>query len=413
MMSNVRPHRPSSWVWLLVLFTAAGFFEVFFFGQLGAFTPLYLPRLGVAPAEVPTWVGIIGAVTGLVGIPFLPFWGSLADRYARQPIIVRSYLAHLIAIAGMLIAGNIWVFVIARSISSLALGNTGLMMTTLSERAPQKRLGLAFSILNGAPPLGAFLGPLVGGAVMDRQGFPPLLVANGILMLIVVLAMALGYRDNFRGTNRGPLLGMAAESVRIIVRTARLRTFFIAMFLMYSGWMLVMTYAPLAIVARYEGPDPATAVGVVLGAGGVTTLILSPLVGALADKIGRWRVLFAGVGLAVLLWPLPLLTTGLLGFGVAWALINGLVSATSAISFTVLSSSASDDVRGRVMSFAYLPLNLGGTLGPAIGSLVTRGSVFAIFPTAAILTALGVGVLWLAHRQAVQPTLVKASQPSP
>ena len=43
---------------------------------------------------------------------------------------------------------------------------------------------------------------------------------------------------------------------------------------------------------------------------------------------------------------------------------------------------------------------VGFMLGPAIGSVVTRNSVFAIFPTAAVLTALGIGVLWIAARQA-------------
>jgi hypothetical protein len=55
-----------------------------------------------------------------------------------------------------------------------------------------------------------------------------------------------------------------------------------------------------------------------------------------------------------------------------------------------------------VMSFAYLPVNVGYMVGPAIGSVVTRGSVFAIFPTAAVLTALGIGVVWIAARQAVE-----------
>ena len=45
------------------------------------------------------------------------------------------------------------------------------------------------------------------------------------------------------------------------------------------------------------------------------------------------------------------------------------------------------------MSFAYLPVNIGSFLGPALGSLITRSSVFAIFPAAAIFTALGVVLL--------------------
>jgi len=149
----------------------------------------------------------------------------------------------------------------------------------------------------------------------------------------------------------------------------------------------------------YHGDEPGTTVGLVLGAGGLAALMLSPIVGALADRFGHWRVLFVGAGLAVLLWPLPLLTRDLLGFGIAWAAINGLVTAVFAISFTVLSSSAPSEARARVMSFAYLPVNVGFMLGPAIGSVVTRDSVFAVFPTAAVLTVLGIGTLWFSTRQ--------------
>src|SRR5450756_2630770 len=77
----------SSWVWLLILFTFSSFIETIFFGQLGAFTPLYLPRIGVRPEEVTLWTGIIASVSGILGLPFLPFWGALADRYARKPVL--------------------------------------------------------------------------------------------------------------------------------------------------------------------------------------------------------------------------------------------------------------------------------------------------------------------------------------
>jgi MFS family permease len=71
------------------------------------------------------------------------------------------------------------------------------------------------------------------------------------------------------------------------------------------------------------------------------------------------------------------------------------------ISFTVLSNSTTSDVRGRVMSFAYLPVNVGMIIGPSIGAVIARGSVLNIFPTAAVLTAVGVGLLAAAWRQPV------------
>src|SRR5258706_13529439 len=102
-----------NWVWLLALFTLAGFIEAFFWGQMSAFTPLYLPHLGVPPGQVAAWTGIIAAVAGAAGIPFLPFWGALADRYSRQPIIVRSFVVHVVAGLLAVLAGNVWVFLLA------------------------------------------------------------------------------------------------------------------------------------------------------------------------------------------------------------------------------------------------------------------------------------------------------------
>ena len=50
------------------------------------------------------------------------------------------------------------------------------------------------------------------------------------------------------------------------------------------------------------------------------------------------------------------------------------------------------------MTFAYLPVNLGSMVGPAVGTLVTRSSVSAVFPAAAGMMALGVALLVVAKR---------------
>jgi MFS family permease len=218
-------------------------------------------------------------------------------------------------------------------------------------------------------------------------------------MLIVVLALSFGYRDTFVGSNRGPLLGMAWESVRLIWRSRRLRVLFPALFMLFAGWMLAFTYVPLVITALYKGENVGTIVGVVMGAGGLVTVFVGPLIGALADRYGLWRVLFIGAAVEVILWPLPALTRDLVLFAVAWAVLNSVASGVFALSFSVLSGSAPSEIRGRVMSFAYLPVNVGYIIGPAIGSIVTRGSLFAVFPAAAVMTALGIGALVGAYKQ--------------
>ena len=394
----------SSWLWLLALFTVAGLIEASFWSQMVAFTPLFLRELGISgQADIETLTGVIASVSMLVGLPLLPFWGALADRYSRQPVIVRSFVAHFLAGALAMLSGTVWLFVIARSISSFSLGNSGLMMTTLQERVPPGRTGLAFAVMAGASPFGAVIGPLVGGPIVDALGFRTLMGIDAAVMLAVIAAMTFGYRDAFRGTARGPLLGVAAESVRIILRSPRLRLLFPALFLLFAGWMLAYTYTSLVVEALYTG-DPeqlGTTIGWVFGASGLVTILIAPALGATADRFGHWRILFAVAAVAVVLWPLPALTRDLLTFTVLWAILNGVTSSVFSLSFNVLSSSALEETRGRVMTFAFLPVNVGFALGPALGSLVTQTpmGLAAIYPVAGVVTAVGIAVLALAYRR--------------
>ena len=395
----MKPTLRESWVWLLGLYTAASFGETIFWGQMAAFTPLFLRDLGVAAGEVPRLVGIVAAITGAAGIPFLPLWGALADRFSRQPLIVRSFVAYLLAGTVAALAGNVWVFVLGRSLMSLSLGNSGLMLTTLAERTPTNRHGLAFAVMNSAGPSGAFLGPLLGGPVVDHWGFRALLLINLVVMVVIVLALTFGYSDAYRGRSRAPILRMAGESVRITFGTPRLRSLFAALFLLFAGWMLAFNYLPVVVSSLYHGDNPASAIGLVLGGGGLVSLILSPALGWLADRRGHWRILLLGAGLETMLWLVPFWTRDLLRFGVAWAVLSGLAAAVFSISFNVLAGSAAAEVRGRVMSFAYLPVNLGFFLGPALGSRLVELGLFAIFPAAFVLTALGLLALIYARRQ--------------
>ena len=392
----------SSWQWILAIFTLASLIETIFYSQMLAFTPLYLPELGISDeAQILLLVGWITAAANGIGIPFLPFWGALADRFSRKPIIVRSFVVILFAASLAYLARSVWVFFIARAITGFALGNSGLMMTTLSERLPENRQGFGFSIMNSAAPVGAFLGPLSGGWIVDTYGFRTLLLINLVVVSLIVVLLTRGYRDTYRAQEAGRILHMAWDSLRIIGRSRRLMALFPALFMLFGGWMLAFTYIPLVVGDLYTGNDPGTVIGLVIGASGLTTMILGPILGALADRVGAWRVLFIGGITALVLWPMPLLTSTLIPFAIVWSILNGVVSAVFALSFTVMSASAAPSVRGRVMSFAYMPVNIGFMIGAAVGTRITQTSLFNIFPAAALFTAIGLIALAIAYRQQV------------
>jgi len=391
---------------MLVLFGVAGFVEIVAYGQVTAFTPLYLPRLGIPESEIAFWVGAIASFSNFVGLPFLPFWGALADRYGRKPLIIRSFVTAFIALGLAVIAPNVWVFAFSRAFQSLGLGNTGLMLATLAEHAPAARTAFAFGVVNGANPLGAFVGPLIGGPIVDRFGFPTLIAADALAVAGVVALLSFGYGDGFvPRASSGSLLRMAGDGIMLIARSPRLRTLFPALFLLFAGWMLAYIYVPLVVARLYSGSDPATAVGIVLGAGGLGVFVASPAIGAIADRFGRSRTLFAGCAALAAIWLLPYFARDLVTFTIAWAIVNGLAAGLFSVSFTLLSASTGDATRGRVMTFSYLPANMGFVIGPGIGSVIASVDVFLVFPAAAALTALGLAAVVFAWRQ---PVLVEA-----
>jgi MFS family permease len=244
----------------------------------------------------------------------------------------------------------------------------------------------------------------------EKHGCSPGAAAgvDSLLMLLLVLLIAFGYRDTFKGSQQGSLLAMSVDSVRIVARSPRLLALFPALFLVFAGWLLATTYLPLAVERLYSGSSLGTAVGVVLGIGGLVTPFVGPLMGSIADRYGHWRTLLVGLALEVVLLPLPALTHHRYSFSVAWALLNGVASGCFALSFTVLAHSAPSAVCGRVMSFAYLPVNASGLLGPAVRAVVARASIFAVFPAAGAVTLLDVGALALARR----PAPVRANEAS-
>ncbi len=186
-------------------------------------------------------------------------------------------------------------------------------------------------------------------------------------MIGVVLALSLGYLDSVSRQKSGFQFGTwLADSIRVSFQAGRLRTLFFAFFLLYAGWMIVYSYMPVVITSLYTGINPASMIGYILGAGGLLAMILAPIFGSLADRFGYWRILMIGAALETVLWLVPFWTRSLIPFAIIACIISGIAAAVFSISFNVLSSSASPDIRGRVMSFAYLPVNVGFSIGPLL-----------------------------------------------
>ena len=142
-VSEFAAHPKQSWKLLTVLFSLANLLEVAVIAHFVLFTPAFLTTIGFSKAEIDAWTGPIASAGFLAGIWFVPFWGVLADRYGRKPLILRSYYVEVLAMALAAVSHNIWLYLVARSLTGFALGNTGLMYASLTEAAPSNRVAFA------------------------------------------------------------------------------------------------------------------------------------------------------------------------------------------------------------------------------------------------------------------------------
>ena len=118
-------------------------------------------------------------------------------------------------------------------------------------------------------------------------------------------------------------------------------------------------------------------VGVAMGAGSLTSMLLSPLSGRLGDRRGRRPLLLAGA-VVMLVCYLGLALNPGLGAIVAIRLLAGAAEATFVVgAYTAVADIAPEARRGEAMSLVTLASYIGLTIGPVLADLVLGGHRFA------------------------------------
>jgi MFS transporter, DHA1 family, multidrug resistance protein len=388
------PQAKQSWVLLVFLFSMANFLEVAIMAHFVLFTPAFLNTIGFSDADITLWTGPLASAGFLIGIWFVPFWGVFADRYGRKPLILRSYYVEVIAMILAALSQNVWLYLVGRSLTGLALGNTGLMYASLTETAPRNRVALALSLVNGSAPLGSLIGAVLGGIVVTRYSVHLLYWIDTFVAVIIALLLLLFFHETFV-PKPTPRIGiMLGDALRAIIHSPVAMTMFVVSFVYNAAFFFSFSYLPVRI-GEIVGKEAApSTIGYTQGAAGATTFVGSALWGALADRLGHRRLLVFLMLSTMLLW-LPLYAAqDILGITVVWALFNSLNPAVSSIMIAIISLNVPSEKRGSVLSMIYLPLNIAFVIAPITAAFVaTNLEVRSVFLVSAAISLGAVAIL--------------------
>ncbi|PZE11200.1 MFS transporter [Pseudomonas sp. 57B-090624] len=340
-----------------------------FCGGFATFALLYcvqpmMPVLARAFAISATQSSMVLSVSTLALACGLLLTGSLSDALGRKRVMVVSLLcAGLFTLASA--AMQSWEMVLAmRVLVGLSLsGLTAVAMTYLSEEIDPRHTGLAVGLYIGGNAIGGMSGRLVAGVMVDYVSWHWTLATIGTLALIAALVFwrVLPESRHFQArpiTAKNLFGGFALH-----FRDARLPLLFLEAFLLMGSLVTFFNYIGFHLLeAPYQLSQAAVGMLSIVYLSGTYS---SAMVGSLADRVGRQKVLWvvillmlAGFGLT-LLEPLALVLLGMLLF------TFGFFGAHSVASSWVgrRAVQAKGQAASLYQTFYYAGSGIAGTLG--------------------------------------------------
>jgi MFS transporter, DHA1 family, multidrug resistance protein len=382
----------AGWQRLTALFVIASFIETVAFGHLFAFLPLLVRDLGVPEADVPRTVGFLSMSALLFGLPLVPFWGAWAERYSRKLIIVRSAVVEAVMFGLLAFATQIWQLFILVPLVGLNLGNTGVMLAEITDRAPRHRVGFAISLVGTAGPLGFAIGPAIGGLLADQYGVQVLFLLDSLMTTGVTLMLLTLYHERPDRVRSGMrVMALVRRSIIAVVRTPLARGVFVTYFFVLIGQRMVLPFLALYVEELNGTLLIATTVGIVAGAYGLAAAVGAPAAGILGDRVGYRRVLLAAIGLVVVCNVLASLAPSLLGFTIVYAFLGVGFATASSMLFTTLATGLPREVRSAVLNLALVPLYVSGILGSLLATQLlemTDGDIRPLWLVSALFVAM-------------------------
>lgn len=364
-------------------------------------TPL-LPDIrndfGVSIATAGIIVGAFGLARLLIDLPA----GFVSDRVGHRRISVGALVLLLASSLVGLNAGSVGVLILARVGSGFAVGILAtVILSSLSATATPSNRGKVMSLFHVANNVGIAAYPLAGGLVGALIGWrATFAVTFGLTLLAAAILLPVLLRIHPKS---GPAPRAAASDARVLhgrdraVAIAATNAGVVANMINRHGFRNTILPLYAATSLGLGGISIATAIALM----SITGLLVATPGGMLGDRIGRRRVITAGLA-AIAAGDLVFLLTGdLVTFLLAAALI-GFGDFFSSSQTALLSEVVPADLRTKVLGTYRFSADLGAFLGPVVLAAVMD---LASAQAAIVVAAAMLLVASLVARFGVPPTV--------
>lgn len=361
------------WKKNLFVLSIAVFIAGIAFSEIMPFLSLYINTLGnFSHQQLNFWSGIVYSGTFIVSAVVSPWWGKLADKKGRKPMILRAGIGMSVVIACMGLVQNVWQLLLLRMLQGVFAGFISNSNALVATETPKTNSGQALGTIASAITAGTLLGPLVGGALTSIFSYRiTFMITGGLLLLCSILVLFFVHEDDFK-----PVTAKKLDKASGVIKSLRSPHLIFGLLLttliIQAANNSINPIVSLYVRQLLNGHGNVVFIsGVIAALPGIATFLVASRFGALGDKIGTHKIIVAGFIAASIFFFLTAFVRNTVELGI----LRFLVGFSDACLFpqvqTMLTKNSPAAVTGRVFSWNQSAMYIGNIVGPLLGSFVS------------------------------------------
>lgn len=361
------------WKKNLFVLSIAVFIAGIAFSEIMPFLSLYINTLGnFSHQQLNFWSGNIYSGTFIVSAVVSPWWGKLADKKGRKPMILRAGIGMSVVIACMGLVQNVWQLLLLRMLQGVFAGFISNSNALVATETPKTNSGQALGTIASATTAGTLLGPLVGGALTSIFSYRiTFMITGGLLLLCSILVLFFVHEDDFT-----PVTAKKLDKASGVIKSLRSPHLIFGLLLttliIQAANNSINPIVSLYVRQLLNGHGNVVFIsGVIAALPGIATFLVASRFGALGDKIGTHKIIVAGFIAASIFFFLTAFVRNTVELGI----LRFLVGFSDACLFpqvqTMLTKNSPAAVTGRIFSWNQSAMYIGNIVGPLLGSFVS------------------------------------------
>lgn len=134
--------------------------------------------------ESTTWTGVAFAIAAVAQTVALAPAGRFVDTVGRRPAIIAAFTVGAVVLMAIPFVGSIWVLIALLCVYGVAAAFMGTAPAAALGDAAGPRNARPVAIFSACSDLGAIVGPLVAGLLLDAYSYPAAFASAAVLMLL-------------------------------------------------------------------------------------------------------------------------------------------------------------------------------------------------------------------------------------